>query len=358
MLRSLRIENFRRIKALDIRRLQRLNLVTGRNGGGKTSLLEAVFLNGGAANAGLILSLAAFRGDNVIQSESDRVFRSCFNNLETSRHIYISAEESFQKRSRSRSLRIEALTRSQTAPGRSAPQIFVSGVRSRFSGPSGEIVSEIELVPPPQRVPGIAPAPFNPLRQVSPKNPDLIFAQFVSPYVRDVQQEVYNQLVSAIKDKKLPSVLEVVSVIEKDVKDIIPLMELHQPNIYVDTGLSNLLPISVLGAGFLHLLRLALAIVAVQKGMIIVDELEDGVHFSILRDVARIIYRALENRDVQIFISTHSGELIEAFVEVAAELGYEDLCLLNMSPTSEGFSARYFDKGEIQYALDLNAELR
>jgi AAA15 family ATPase/GTPase len=43
MLRALRIENFRGIKRLEIRRLQRLNLVTGKNAGGKTSLLEAVF---------------------------------------------------------------------------------------------------------------------------------------------------------------------------------------------------------------------------------------------------------------------------------------------------------------------------
>src|SRR5580704_18120390 len=127
MLRSLHIENFRGIKKLDLRRLQRLNLVTGRNAGGKTSLLEAVFLNGGAANAGLVFSIANFRGDRVFQLESDRVFRSCFNNLEFNRHIHISAEELRQKKSRTRSLRIEALTRSKQAPGRSARESFVSG---------------------------------------------------------------------------------------------------------------------------------------------------------------------------------------------------------------------------------------
>ena len=70
MLRALRIENFRGIKRLEIRRLQRLNLVTGKNAGGKTSLLEAIFLNGRVANAGLAVSIAAFRGDRIIQLES------------------------------------------------------------------------------------------------------------------------------------------------------------------------------------------------------------------------------------------------------------------------------------------------
>jgi len=54
-----------------------LNLVTGKNAGGKTSLLEAIFLNGRVANAGLAVSIAAFRGDRIIQLESDRIFRSC-----------------------------------------------------------------------------------------------------------------------------------------------------------------------------------------------------------------------------------------------------------------------------------------
>ena len=64
MLKNIRIENFRGIESLDIRRLKRLNLVTGKNGGGKTTLLEAVFLNAGAANASLTLSIANFRGDS------------------------------------------------------------------------------------------------------------------------------------------------------------------------------------------------------------------------------------------------------------------------------------------------------
>ena len=119
--------------------------MTGRNAGGKTSLLEAVFLNCGAANSGLIFSVASFRGDRIIQLESDRIFRSCFNDLEENRHIHIYAEEKRQARTKSRSLRIEAQTKLQQVAGHSGREVFISGVKFRFSGPSGKALSEATL---------------------------------------------------------------------------------------------------------------------------------------------------------------------------------------------------------------------
>jgi hypothetical protein len=70
-LRGIRIENFRGIKSAEVKRLKRLNIVTGTNGGGKTSLLAAVFLNCGASSAGLLLSIAASAGAAIPQPFRD-----------------------------------------------------------------------------------------------------------------------------------------------------------------------------------------------------------------------------------------------------------------------------------------------
>ena len=53
MLKSIEVWNFRSLRDVKIRRIQKLNLITGKNGGGKTTLLEAVFLLAGGANAAL-----------------------------------------------------------------------------------------------------------------------------------------------------------------------------------------------------------------------------------------------------------------------------------------------------------------
>ena len=78
MFKSLQVSNFRSLRDVKLQKLKRLNLVTGSNGGGKTSLLEAVFLNAGAANPHLALSINSFRGDNIITPSSDHTFRSWF----------------------------------------------------------------------------------------------------------------------------------------------------------------------------------------------------------------------------------------------------------------------------------------
>ena len=118
------------------------------------------------------------------------------------------------------------------------------------------------------------------------------------------------------------------------------------------------MPITLLGSGFFHILRIALAINEIQSGVIIIDELEDGLHYSILPKVAELIYRALENKDRQIFIATHSSELIDVFLKAGNAVGFNDLCLINMTGSPQGVTTRYFDADELQYGFDLDAEFR
>jgi AAA15 family ATPase/GTPase len=363
MIRSLRVENFRGIKKAEARRLQRLNIVTGRNAGGKTTFLEAVYLNSGGANAELALKVAAFRGDVLVQPESDRIFRSCFNDMEESRHVQIFAEEVRQARLRSRSLTIEAQTRNQSVAGRLERKTFVTGIRFRFRGPAGEALSEASF--PDQIVDRLSQSPSwiatdkSPLKITTEKNEDIIFAKFISPYVRDVLKEMHDDLALLLKEKSISRVIRILSIVQKDIQTLVPITEFGEPNIYVDIGRSQLLPIAVLGSGFFHLLRLGLAISQVERGIILIDELEDGLHYSILFDVAKLIIENLEHRrNLQIFISTHSSELIKTFLDAARSENFSDLCIINMSPSPDGISTKYFDREEMQYAIDLDAELR
>jgi len=287
------------------------------------------------------------------------LLRSCFTDLDTSQHIHIFAEEIRQKRSRSRSLRIEAQTRAQVSAGSSRTETFVSGVKFRFAGPSGEAVSEAELDLPTQAlVTSEYLAQHPPLKVIATENKDLIFSQFISPYLRPGSDEVYNQVVSALKDKKIDQIVSLIALVEPRLKTISPIMEWGQPNIYVDIGRPKLLPIALLGSGFFHLLRLAGALAQIERGILIIDELEDGLHYSILPKVARAIFQALENRNLQVFISTHSSELINTFIEVAKDMSFSDLGLINMGGATGKTVSRQFRGDELQFALDLEAELR
>jgi predicted ATPase len=361
MLKSIQVSNFRSLRETTIRRLQRLNLITGRNGGGKTSLLEAVFLNSGGANASLAFSVNGFRGENLITPESDSYFRSMFSDLDTSKPIQINCDQVSKGKSRIRSLRIEAITRSQPVLGRSAAETFLSGLRFRFSGPSGDAVSSVVMNPPP--TPQLSTEfamPTTPPFNVDIPQPqkDLLYGQFISPYVRDVYAELHAQLVELMKVKGIGQVIETVNLVESNIKNIVPIVEHGRPIIYVDTGRPRLLPISSLGSGFLHVLRLSLAIGTIHDGIIIIDELEDGLHYSVIPKIARLIFSATRSSNVQFFVSTHSNELLKIFIEEAQSDDFTDMCLVNFTGSDKGITTRYFDRGELDFALELDAELR
>jgi AAA15 family ATPase/GTPase len=207
-------------------------------------------------------------------------------------------------------------------------------------------------------LPGQQPA--SPIRPTGGPNPkDVIFGQFLSPYIRDAYQETYNQLTSVIKEKGVENLLKILQLIQTNVYGLEALSEQGQPMIYVDTGGPKLLPASVLGAGFFHVLRLALSMSQIERGILMVDELEDGLHYKTFPRVLSVIIDFLENgRDTQAFITTHSAELIDAALKVVQERKFDDFCLLNMLRSEDGTKIRYFNPDEIAYAKELDAELR
>jgi AAA15 family ATPase/GTPase len=74
-------------------------------------------------------------------------------------------------------------------------------------------------------------------------------------------------------------------------------------------------PVSYMGQGFERLLTLMLALLSSAGGTLIVDEVEDGLHHSVMEAVWKAIIAAAHKHDVQVFATTHSLEAIEAAVE-------------------------------------------
>jgi predicted ATPase len=359
MFTSIQIQNFRSLRSVSVSKLRRLNIVTGRNAGGKTSLLEALFLNAGGANAGLLFSINNFRGDLVIHQETDRVFSTCFADMDFHKSVVISVSERRQHRDKSRVLTLTGQTSTKVQPGQSRPETFLSGIQVGFAGPSGKATAsaEVDFSYDPNITPGSPPKA--PVRFSGGDGKDLVFAQFLSPYIRDAYQDTYNQLTAVIKQKGIDSILEVIGLIQAKVKNLVALSEVGQPMIYVDTGGPRLLPASVLGAGFIHILKLSLAMSQIDRGILIIDELEDGLHYRTFPKVLAAIIDFLVTRtDAQVFLATHSAELIDAALQVAAEKKFKDYCLLNLVASDLGPQARYFGSDEIAFAKDLDAELR
>ena len=72
------------------------------------------------------------------------------------------------------------------------------------------------------------------------------------------------------------------------------------------------MPISSMGEGMRRIFSLLLAIATAENGIVLVDEIENGLHHSIHVDVWRAIAEAASAYNVQIFATTHSYEMIRA----------------------------------------------
>lgn len=103
-------------------------------------------------------------------------------------------------------------------------------------------------------------------------------------------------------------------------------MSTGKPTIYLQTKKGDILPIGLFGDAINKIANLILKIANNPKGIILIDEIENGIHYSNQEEIWEAIFKLAAAFDVQIFATTHSIEMIKAFANVLkqnnnAELG-------------------------------------
>lgn len=76
-------------------------------------------------------------------------------------------------------------------------------------------------------------------------------------------------------------------------------------------------PLSALGAGVHRFLGLLLACHGARGGMLLVDEIDTGLHYSVQTRMWELLATWTKQFDVQVVATTHSLDCVRAFAEVA-----------------------------------------
>ncbi len=89
------------------------------------------------------------------------------------------------------------------------------------------------------------------------------------------------------------------------------------------------LPIGSAGDGLKRLLALALHLIPAQGGCLLVDEIDTGLHYSVMADMWRLVIETAGRLDVQVFATTHSLDCVLALAWVREKLsvGPSDVAL-------------------------------
>ncbi|MBI5418254.1 ATP-binding protein [Candidatus Poribacteria bacterium] len=305
------IENFRGITNLEINDMKRFNLLVGRNNCGKTSVLEAIFLLSGMSNPQLPLNIHLFR-DLILTSDDD--FRFLFRNLDFAIPIDINGIID----NRQRKLKVTPL---------------YSGVSQSEKTLQKEITNQkdrnISYTSPVRLVEGINLDFY--INKIHYQGQIRIKESKIIPSVKNYKEELHcsmltpktsmvvndKQMEGLLVQKKLDKVLNVLREIEPKILDI----RMGAGNmIYVDIGKERYIPLNVMGDGMRKILTMIATIVDMKNGVILIDEIENGLHYTSLSVAWKAFFAACKEYDVQLIATTHSYECIEAFSKV-----YEDV---------------------------------
>lgn len=117
-----------------------------------------------------------------------------------------------------------------------------------------------------------------------------------------------------------------------------------------------------LGEGMVHLFQLGLALAnAAQVGLsgfLLVDEIENGLHYSVHEDLWRFVFRSARELKVQVFATTHSWDCIEAFQKAACEDESSDGYLIRLGWKREDVVATNYNEDDLCVVTRDHIEVR
>jgi AAA ATPase-like protein/putative AbiEii toxin of type IV toxin-antitoxin system len=355
---SVGIKNFRGIEKLTSGGFRRINVIVGRNNSGKTTFLEALFLLGGATNPVFPTTLGQMRGQRLGGTYPDPVWRPLFYNLNPRLPIEISARRVDDPAERL--LRIGALDVSRYAD---ILETSAAGSGGGIAAVTQEMVIgglELRYIDANQ-LETVTSAIFDPktgnINAQSKQRADFVRSTFLSArayptLIRDAEQ--YSVLV---RTKQEDEVVKAVRVIEPGIQRIEVLSEPGGPSVYVDLGLESLVPLAVCGEGFVRFFSIVVEMTATRNGVLLIDEIDNGLHYSVMDPFWYHLGDLAERFDVQVFGTTHNEELVRSALQGFSAKS-NALGLFRMDRRDGSHCMTSYDEEAIQAVLEEQFEVR
>jgi len=118
------------------------------------------------------------------------------------------------------------------------------------------------------------------------------------------------------------------------------------------------IPLRSLGEGMNRLFGMSLALVSSKNGLLLIDEVESGLHYSVQPDVWRLIFETAHRLNVQVFATTHSMDCIEAFQQAAEDNQEEEGVLIRLKNQKGQIVVTEFDERRLGIATREEIEVR
>lgn len=118
-------------------------------------------------------------------------------------------------------------------------------------------------------------------------------------------------------------------------------------------------PVSLrsMGDGIDRLFGIAMGMVNAKDGFLLIDEVENGLHYSIQLQLWRLLFSVARRLNIQVFATTHSSDCIKSF-ELAARESDEDCVVIRLAQKNDRILVAEFDENELEIAVEGQIEVR
>ncbi|HVU65784.1 MAG TPA: AAA family ATPase [Ktedonobacteraceae bacterium] len=371
-LESLEIQNFRGFRHLQIEKLGRVNLIVGKNNIGKSSLLEALELYARPGYPELIgrfsRSRNELRGGQSAENEVEEF-------LDALRYLFYGMEE----------------IKGDSLPVRIGPVgkpdetlvLSLAWYLSELEQPGGTFIQrqlqpeEILSVdnPTPRLNVAIGQQSTNyslvaafgsrfrasSLRNTGPRLPN---KNCVSIGANGLNSEstvtLWENVTLTDLENEVIKALHLIAPGVKDLSFVGRAEGIRNPVPYVRIeDIDKPLPLGNLGNGMYRLLGIVLAIANAKDGILLIDEIENGIHYSVQSDLWKLIFRLARRLNVQVFATTHSWDSVEGLQQAAEAEHQEEGMLIRLALQGENdIKVTLFDERRMEVAVRERIEIR
>ena len=357
MYKEIAIEGLRGISHLEIEDFRQVNLFIGENNCGKTTILEALFLLIGAANAELPLRINAYRdfANKGMVKISENFWRLFFNNLDIDSHIKISGK--LEKPEEERSLIIKPDIKSTISV---KPSSRISDIVESYSelSPIDSLILEYSLKGKNGKQKKITTKVIAGSSGADIERPAEYQEHRMGVFLNQKTIGLISERFSNVQIKKrTDGVIKVLQQIEPSLRDL----SLGADDIVCcDIGLDRLVPINIMGDGMFRLLSIILAVSDTQNGIVLIDEIENGFFYTSQKLLWKALFESAREFNVQIFATTHSVECIKAFSSTYSQIeqGNDAMRLYRIERKGDNFKAVTYDHKTLETSLESGWEVR
>ncbi len=373
---SLSIRGFRGLRALDIPRLGRVTLLSGMNGVGKTATLEAVRLYASRGHEQLLSTLSSSHDEVVsaVDEDGDKMSASDFAALFHGRDVSPNSRIEIGPVSVSsdENLKIEAVIPSEELAARlgrlfpnfpsDAPLLAIQVTFADYKRTIPWFI--------PRRIHVEGPRIYIPYRRLidersSPR--EELNCQALGPGLPSTGEiaKLWDEIALTDDENRVIRALNLVlhskanrvAVVGEDRGRYGPREQKRRVVVKLQDR-DKPVPLRSLGDGATRMFGVALVLAGSRGGFLVIDEVENGIHYSVHEKFWRMVLQKAEEDDIQVFAATHSFDCVRGFARAAADSPESEVALARLERSDEYTRAVLYSKQEIETVADQGIEVR